>query len=240
MLQHPRTQGWLTVITAVDPQSQPVLATIAVVLSILLQLIRRQAEPELLFEPTADGLEYGPLGIGPLDTQPGRIDEHLPVGLWSDRAPEIEIATPTVSLGVSIGTSSLAHDSCSRLREPSRTTVPEMLVQHGGDDGDDVLPEGRNQPGATRPRGMTEDHRLWQKTAGFLGVAPGKTYGAMYGTKAWPCAPLGQETQGFKRRNSCNCRCDYICDSATGGGSHASAAQFAGADGLLAARCSRS
>ena len=46
--------------------------------------------------------------------------------------------------------------------------------------------EGKIQPGATRPRGATETHRLWQKTAGFrclcrsllirravtLGVAP--------------------------------------------------------------------
>ena len=39
-----------------------------VVLSILFQLIRTKAEPELLLEPTADGLGYGPLGIGPLDT----------------------------------------------------------------------------------------------------------------------------------------------------------------------------
>ena len=30
-----------------------------------------------------------------------------------------------------------------------------------------------------------------------LEVAPGKTCGAMYGTKAWPCAPFGQETHGF-------------------------------------------
>ena len=78
-----------------------------------------------------------------MGTRLGRIDEHLPVVLWSDRAPEIGIATLTVSLGVSIGTSGLAHDSRSRLREPSRMTMPEMLVQHDGDDGDGVLPEGR-------------------------------------------------------------------------------------------------
>ena len=29
------------------------------------------------------------------------------------------------------------------------------------------------QPGATRPVGVTEEHLLGQKTAGFLGVAPG-------------------------------------------------------------------
>ena len=29
------------------------------------------------------------------------------------------------------------------------------------------------QPGATRPAGVTEEHLLGQKTAGFLGVAPG-------------------------------------------------------------------
>ena len=52
---------------------------LAVVLSILLQLIRTKAEPELLLEPTADGLGYGPLGIGPLDTQMVRIDQHRPV-----------------------------------------------------------------------------------------------------------------------------------------------------------------
>ena len=33
--------------------------------------------------------------------------------------------------------------------------------------------EGKIQPGATRPRGATETHRLWQKSAGFLGIAPG-------------------------------------------------------------------
>ena len=70
--------------------------------------------------------------------------------------------------------------------------------------------QGQQRPWSTRPIGVTEVHLLWQKTIGFRRVAPGKTCGAMYGTKAWP----------------------------TGGKSHAGAAQFACADGSLAARCS--
>ena len=75
-----------------------------------------------------------------------------------------------------------------------------------------------------------------------LEVAPGKTCGAMYGTKPWPCAPFGQETHGF----NLNVATRVIAGVTTPvtrppeGGVHAGVAQFAGADGLLAARCSRS
>ena len=40
----------------------------AIILSILLQTIWVKTEPELLLEPTADGLDYSPRGIRSLDT----------------------------------------------------------------------------------------------------------------------------------------------------------------------------
>ena len=68
VLQYPRAQGWLAVIAAVDPQPRRVLAAMAVVLSIPLQLTWMKPEPELLLKPAADGLEYRLLRIGALET----------------------------------------------------------------------------------------------------------------------------------------------------------------------------
>ena len=74
VLQHPRVQGRCTITTAVDTESRRVRSPVSVVRSVLPQLIRVKAEPELLLEPTSNGLEYGPLSIAPLDTQMVRID----------------------------------------------------------------------------------------------------------------------------------------------------------------------
>ena len=48
------------------------------------------------------------------------------------------------------------------------------------------------QPGATRPVGVTEEHLLGQKTAGFMGVAPGITHGAM---SVWLLLPEARPVQ---------------------------------------------
>ena len=48
-----------------------------------------------------------------------------------------------------------------------------------GDGGLSPFQDGRIQPGATRAMGVTEERLLRRKTAGFVGVAPGITRGAI-------------------------------------------------------------
>ncbi len=73
--------------------------------------------------------------------------------------------------------------SCGRgLRVHRRVSVHSPVLasrseasrpEDGGDGGLFPFQDGRFQPGATRPVGVTEEHLLGQKTAGFLGVARG-------------------------------------------------------------------
>ena len=49
--------------------------------------------------------------------------------------------------------------------------------------------------------GVTEEHPLGQKTAGFRGVAPGFSYGIMDGpTRAARVRSSGRESRGFGHR----------------------------------------
>ena len=75
--------------------------------------------------------------------------------------------------------SSRGRGRCAR----RRVGIHGPTLANGGDaswpaDGDGrffPFQDGRIQPGATRPAGVTEEHLLGQQTAGLLGVAPGFT-----------------------------------------------------------------
>ena len=59
-------------------------------------------------------------------------------------------------------------------RTALRATRPDAAVETAR-----PFPEGKNEPGATRPVGVTEEHLMGQKTARFSGVAPGTMRGAL-------------------------------------------------------------
>ena len=64
---------------------------------------------------------------------------------------------------------------------------------------------GEMQPGATRPAGVTEEHLLGQKTAGFRWVAPGITHGAIPAWLLLPGSAIGQH----RRRSPIRRRCGH-------------------------------
>ena len=81
------------------------------------------------------------------------------------------------------------------------------------------------QPGATRPVGVTEEHLLGQKTAGFLGVAPGIMCGPMHDPGDETRRAVQAVDSGIPRAGQVTPECDWGCDSATEMRSHAGAAQ---------------
>ena len=69
------------------------------------------------------------------------------------------------------------------------------------------------QPGATRPVGVTEEHLLGQKTAGFLGVAPGITPGANSVWLLLPGSAIGLASTALSDATALRPRCDSGGDS---------------------------
>ena len=63
---------------------------------------------------------------------------------------------------------------------------------------------GEMQPGATPPAGVTEEHLLGQKTAGFRWVAPGFSSGAICSRSLMPNARLKLPGRPFPNRRAGN------------------------------------
>ena len=81
------------------------------------------------------------------------------------------------------------------------------------------------QPGATRPVGVTEEHLLGQKTAGFLGVAPGITRGAISVWLLLPGSSFGPARTALSDATALRPPCDSGCDSSPQHESRSGAAQ---------------
>ena len=83
------------------------------------------------------------------------------------------------------------------------------------------------QPGATRPVGVTEEHLLGQKTAGFRRVAPGFFRGPIHDPEDEARRAAQAVDSGIPRAGQGTPECDWGCDSGVGMRSQAGAAQSA-------------
>ncbi len=79
-------------------------------------------------------------------------------------------------------------------------------------------------PGATPATGATEEHPLRRKTAGFRGVAPGNTGGAIRAARSCRYARSGQQARGRSGAAALPARCDSGCNRGPVSESHAGAA----------------
>ena len=79
-------------------------------------------------------------------------------------------------------------------------------------------------PGATPATGATEEHPLRRKTAGFRGVAPGTTGGAIRAARSCRYARSGQQARGRSGAAALPARCDSGCNRGPVSESHAGAA----------------